>query len=78
MTIDGNDMKSDSGFVSESPFILYVANGFVWGGLCTPSGSTVFRTYCYNTLLVHHGSRFYLCFHTTRAKEAILKRVSHM
>ena len=25
MTIDGNDMKSDSGFVSESPFILYVA-----------------------------------------------------
>ena len=32
MTIDGNDMKSDSGFVSKSPFILYVTNGFVWGG----------------------------------------------
>ena len=38
MTIDGNDMKSDSGFVSESPFILYVANGFVWGGFVHRAG----------------------------------------
>ena len=38
MTIDGNDMKSDSGFVSESPFILYVAYGFVWGGFVRRAG----------------------------------------
>ena len=78
MTIDGNDMKSDSGFVSESPFILYVANGFVWGGFVRRAGvrcseRTVTIPYLCTTV-----ADFYLCFHTTRAKEAILKRVSHM